>query len=259
MHSTRKGIKLLRWRNIWHFLPRCPESRMLWNIYKRKLYSQFLFFSNACMECPNKVPLWIFVLIPLAGRSNWAKHLWPFYKDFGIGCPFLIQPWIPGFYRERNIGKRNHFDAVQLWSAPKSAQVGHSLFSLLIQNRPSWEKSLEQVLKFLSWTLSYRPVTVRAQTDPYSTQENDFLPQDHNGLASGCRLAEVLPLHLGDCSLSQDFTSKQNHMGNVNHHVVPNTRCFQERKWKIILQSPVLIVLKAKGNDEAKFLVLNKF
>lgn len=136
---------------------------MLWSIYRRKLYSQFCFFSNACMECPNKVPLWIFVLIPLAGRSNSAKHLWPFYKDFGIGCPFLIQLWISGFYRERHIGKRNHFAAVQLWSAPKSAKVGHSLFSLLIQNQPSWEKSIGHVLKTLSQTLSYSPVAVRAQ------------------------------------------------------------------------------------------------
>lgn len=57
--------------------------------------------------------------------------------------PFSYSAWIPRFDREGNIWKRNHFDAVQLWPAPKSVKVGHSRFPLLIQNQPSCGKLLE--------------------------------------------------------------------------------------------------------------------
>lgn len=143
----------------------------------------------------------------LSWEKYGAKHLWSFYQDFGIRCPFLIQPWRPGLHRERHIGKRNCFDAVHLWSAPKAAEVGHSLFSLLIQNQLSWEKSLGQVLKSLSRTLSCSPAAGGAQNwslqrpgkcfPTWGSQESGFCVSSGRSPASAPgRLQAVPGLHL---------------------------------------------------------------
>lgn len=59
---------------------------------------------------------------------------------------------------------------------------------------------------------------------------------------------KFLLLHLGRLQkMSQDFIPKQSHIRNINHHRFPDTFCFQERKWKIILLSLVWICWRKMG------------
>lgn len=128
--------------------------------------------------------------------------------------------------------------------------MSHNLLTMFMQTQPSCGKS-----------------SGHCQLQPCGWKNSRLFFNKPRKIISYLRMGIVWPLsilwqkfqrlHLRRLQkMSQDLIPKSCHIKNVNQQYFPNAFFFQGRKWKIILLSPLLIVLKKRGT-QGKLLVPN--